>query len=422
MMNKKFDIIMYTNASGLGTDCIEHAHRLPLIKGIAKAMEGIGKVLVILRYCAIPQCWFENNNNSLRTNSSNQLEKNLWAIRPTVIGNLVLASYLIPLRWQLRRQITNEINNAVASLNFTNKKVAWMTHPYHYLYQGCAGECAIVYECYDEHVFDSSGKRNKRTGLMESELARNAQLNIATAKPLFGKLAAVNKKTVLIPNGVMYDLFSQCQSSRVALSPELKMLKRPIIGMMGNLYHGYDFKLLNDIISKKKDWSFVFVGAVAENAKRDVTNLSKHSNFHLFGWRAYEELPCFLKGFDVAIIPYKVNEWTNTINPNKVYDYFAAGVPVVATPIEELLRLKDCLCLCNSSEEFFQGIESAVKGEMHDKIQTAIEVAKNLSWEKIAENILEEICQCALITDKVMSKNKNSQSVIPAKAGIRRKA
>ena len=96
--NSNFDIVMYTNAPGLGLDGADNAHRLPFIEGISKAMEGIGKVLVVLRYRSIPQCWFDNNEksgqSSLATNGPNQLGDNLWVIRPIVFGNLVLASYL----------------------------------------------------------------------------------------------------------------------------------------------------------------------------------------------------------------------------------------------------------------------------------------------------------------------------------------
>ncbi len=396
LMDKKpFDIIMYTNAAGLGVDCIDHAHRLPFIKGIAKAMEGVGNILVVLRYSPIPQCWLDKNKKFAQTSSATsgliQLGENLWTIRPTVVGNLVLACYLTPIKWQLRRQIRNQINHAMISLNMNYKRVAWMTHPYHYLYRGCAGESALVYECYDEYVFDSSGKENKRTELLEIELARNADLNITTAKPLFDKLFAVDKKTKQISNGVMYDLFSQCQSAKVFMTPELVKLKPPIIGMIGVLARGYDFNLIDDIIAKKNEWSFAFVGKIAGNARQEVERLSRYQNFHVFGWRPYQEILPFLKGFDVAIIPYLVNDWTNTINPNKVYDYFAAGVPVVATPIVELCNHRESLTLCQNSDEFIKAIEKAIKGELEDKVQRGIHKAKALSWDSITIEIVGEL-------------------------------
>ena len=395
MCKNSFDIIMYTNNTGLGVDCVNHAHRLPFIKGIAKAMNGIGKVLVVLRYRSIPQCWFDNNEKSGKASFAkcaiNQLDENLWAIRPTVIGNLVLASYLPPLRWLLLRQQRNQINHAAQSLKINNRRVAWMTHPYHYLYRGCAEERAIVYECHDEFVFDSLGRRSKRTELVEIDLARHTILNITTAKPLYDKLISLNKNTRLISNGVMHDLFSQCRTSHVQIAPEARSMPHPVIGMIGNLYRGYDFELLNHMVIKKPSWSFVFVGQIAENARNDVDNLSKHSNFHIFGWRPYEEIPTFLKGFDVAIIPYQVNDWTNTINPNKVYDYFSAGVPVVATPITELQHHKEYISLCSNVGEFIEGIEQILCGDSEDRIKKGIRIAESLSWEAITLDIVNEL-------------------------------
>lgn len=395
MTKKLFDIIMYTNASGLGVGCGNYTHRLGFIRGVAKAMEGIGNVLVVLRYRSIPQYWFEkteqSRNNLLSTNGLSQLGKNLWTMRPTVIGNLFLSSYIPFLRWQLHGQIMNQINHTTSSLNMINQRVAWMTHPYHYLYRGCARESAFVYECYDEHVFNSRGKRSKRTELLELELAKKANLNIATSKVLFDKLSTANEDTILISNGVMFEIFSQCQSSKVPTSPKLKALKRPVIGMIGTLYHGYDFELLDDVISRKKEWSFVFVGGISENARADVAALSRHHNFYVFGWRPYHEILPFLKGFDVAIIPYKITDWTNTINPNKLYDYLAAGVPVVATTTVELCRHKECVTLYQNKDEFIDAIEKVISGESEEKVRRGIRLAKALSWDSIAKEAISEL-------------------------------
>ncbi len=397
-MNKKyFDIIMYTNAKKLGTECGNYVHRLPFIEGISKAMKGIGKVLVVFQPRSIPQCWFDGDEKireaTAETAILKQLSENLWATRPIVTGNLVLASYFPFFRWIIRRQVANHIKQIFSSLNMTNQRVAWMTHPYHYLYRGCIRESVLLYECYDEHTFTSSGNGNKKTGLLELELARNAELNITTAKPLYDKLSAVNSKTMLVSNGVMYDMFSQCRDSQMPVAPELRRLPSPVIGMIGNLYRGYDFRLLDDIIRRKTGWSFVFVGEVSENARKDVDNLSKHSNFHVFSWRPYYEVLPFIKGFDVAIIPYKVNDWTNTINPNKVYEYFAAGIPVVATPIVELQRHNKCIALCQRSGDFIIAIEKAVRGELEDKVQIGIHLAKNMSWDSITKEIVRELAE-----------------------------
>ena len=391
MGKNKFDIVMYTNAAGLGTECISSAHRLPFIKGIAKSMEGIGNVLVLLRYRSIPQCWFNKNEKTALPDDPVQLDENLWSIRPTIVGNLIMASHFSPMKWIIRKQISNQIGQAMRSLNMIGQRIAWMTHPYHYLYFGCAGESSIVYECYDEFVFDNSGKRNKRTELLELEMARNTKLNIATAKPLYDKLFAVNSKTMLVSNGAINEVFKQCRDTKYPIAPEMDELPSPVIGMMGTLYKGYDFELLDDIINKKKEWSFVFVGEVCENAKDDVDRLSKYSNFHLFGWRSYFELPSFLKGFDVAIIPYLVNDWTNTINPNKIYDYYAAGIPVIATPIVELCHQEKYVTLCQNCDEFTIAIEQALKGSLENKIQKGIQFAELLSWDLIAKEIICEL-------------------------------
>jgi len=390
-MNKNFDIVMYTNHGGLGTNCTDHAHRLPFIKGIARAMEGTGKILVVLRYRSIPQCWFEKKNTQSGERGLQQLAENLWSMQPVVFGNLVVTMYLPLLRWILRKQITWQIKQAIKSLDIINCRVSWMTHPYHYFYRRCAEEAVLIYECYDDYLLDSSGKYDKRAELMEIQVAQNADLNITTATTLFEKIAAVNKNTRLISNGVIYDLFSQSRDSSVQVAPEIEWITHPIIGMIGALNLGYDYELLKEIIRKKPGWSFVFIGSVADNAKREVDRLAQYPNFHLFSWRPYEELPKFLKGFDAAIIPYKVNDWTNSINPNKLYDYFAAGIPVIATPIIELQRYNDCVFLCKTGDECIRAFELLFKYGAEDKRSRAIQIAKGLSWTSITRNVIGEI-------------------------------
>ena len=394
-MQDKLDIVMYTNADGLGTSCIEHAHRLPFIKGIAKAMEGRGAVLVVLRYRVIPQCWFERNKGEdggcLYSGAPRQIGENLYVMRPTVLGNLATATRFFPVRWSIRKQMATQVGSALSALNMNGPRVAWMTHPYHYMLRGCAGESNIVYECYDEFVYDSQGKRSGRTEKYEKELAINAILNIATAKSLYDKISKVNTNTKLITNGVMYDLFSRYRESDYPVADELKDIPKPIIGMIGTLYHGYDFDLLGKLIAKRPDWSFVFVGQVADNAKTDHQRLLEYPNFHSFGWRPYEEVPPFLKGFDAAIIPYKVNDWTNTINPNKVYDYFAAGVPVVATPISELQRMERSVYLTLNADDMVQKLNHVLSNGCSDKLTFAMQVSKTKAWDSIAANIVQDL-------------------------------
>lgn len=390
-MSDRFDIVMFANHDGLGTDCIAHAHRLPFIQGVAKAMEGIGKVLVVLRYRSIPQCWFEKTTAGSGNGGLRQLDKNLWTIRPVVTGNLALAARFPLLRRLLRRQIKRQVDQAARALQMGDRRILWATHPYHYLYRGCAGETALVYECYDEHVFDRRGKSHKGTELMEKELAGAADLNITTAAALFERIKRLNERTKLVSNGVMYELFSRVRDPGLQIASEIEKIPRPVIGMIGNLRWGYDFDLLKRIIRGNPNWSFVFVGSVEKNVRDEVNGLTGFPNFHSFGWRPYEELPKFLKGFDAAMMPYQVNNWTNAMNPNKVYDYFAAGVPVVATPITELQRHHDRLWLCETEAECTAALKQLFGHGGGDKIQRAIQKAKDLSWTSITEGIIREV-------------------------------
>jgi glycosyltransferase involved in cell wall biosynthesis len=112
-------------------------------------------------------------------------------------------------------------------------------------------------------------------------------------------------------------------------------LPRPRLGFYGVIDERFDTDLLDRIAAMRPDWSFVMVGPVVKIAEED---LPRRPNIHYLGGKTYEQLPAYLSGWDVALMPFAMNESTQFISPTKTPEYLAGGKPVVTTPIKDVVR------------------------------------------------------------------------------------
>jgi glycosyltransferase involved in cell wall biosynthesis len=164
------------------------------------------------------------------------------------------------------------------------------------------------------------------------------------------------------------------------LSPpmELSALPKPIIGFWGVFDERMDGTILTDVAKRFASGSVVVLGPIDRNTKL----FEKSPNIHFFGSIPYKELPSWASGFDVCILPYKVDESTQSINPLKLREYIATRKPVVATALPEVLRLSQFIRIAaqnNFAEAVYQVMETPVSSD------TELEMfLRNESWEKKA--------------------------------------
>jgi len=112
-------------------------------------------------------------------------------------------------------------------------------------------------------------------------------------------------------------------------------LRRPRLGFYGVIDERFDIALLDEAARMRPDWSFVMVGPVVKISEDD---LPKRPNIHYLGGKTYDQLPAYLSGWDVALMPFAMNESTQFISPTKTPEYLAGGKPVVSTPIRDVVR------------------------------------------------------------------------------------
>ena len=182
-----------------------------------------------------------------------------------------------------------------------------------------------------------------------------------------------NKNVNWVPNGVDKEYFS-----RSIVNGEKK--EKITIGYVGKIQDRIDFKLVEQCLQKYRKCNFVFLGPVL-SCHCNVKYLSeKYNNISFVGDVHYNDLPKKMKEIDIAIIPHLINEFTNSMNPLKLYEYLAAGKQVVTTPVAGTENLSDYVYISNNSNEFIDNIKKAIDIYLSDY---------NIS-KKVSETIIDE--------------------------------
>jgi glycosyltransferase involved in cell wall biosynthesis len=193
------------------------------------------------------------------------------------------------------------------------------------------------------------------------------------------------------PGGVNLERFDPVS---VARAPGIDDLRRPVIGYIGGLHQHLDVELLRKLAQVMPEASIVLVGPILG----DVGPLRAERNIHLLGPRSIEVLPSLISAFDVGLIPYVLSRYTETVYPNKLFEYLAMGRPVVTTDLPELrpLQLPEVAVRVGTDHDRFIG---AVQAALSDTDPSAPamrrELAKQHDWNAIVQRM------GALIADAV---------------------
>jgi glycosyltransferase involved in cell wall biosynthesis len=218
---------------------------------------------------------------------------------------------------------------------------------------------------------------------MEERLIAQSDLVIASAEALYTSKRHLNPKTYLVPHGVDGEHFAQARRETTEIAPELKGLLSPIIGFWGLIHEWIDLDLLQLVATRHPEWSVVLVGKVGV----DCSALRRMPNVHFVGTRSYESLPGFARGFTAAMLPFKINRLTDSVNPIKLREYLAAGLPVVSTALPEVLQFSGVVRIGATPEEFVRELEIAVRDTGDAAARRRMEAVREDTWLARVEHI-----------------------------------
>lgn len=234
-------------------------------------------------------------------------------------------------------------------------------------------DAKIFYDCVDERTSDSD---TRQLYLDEKRLLEIVDGVIVTSNTLFVHKARSVKSCFLIPNAVNYEDFIQPRDKPV----QLANLAGPIIGYVGAVASWFDQELIVNVARQNQEMNFVIVGKIYT----DVTMLKQEPNIYLIGPVEYTMVPAFMQHFDAGIIPFKINELIINTNPIKYFEYLAAGIQTISTPLPELVGKPYCN-LAGTADEFTFMIKKVLSNK--DVIRD-LSYLNNHTWSTKADEII----------------------------------
>jgi glycosyltransferase involved in cell wall biosynthesis len=201
-----------------------------------------------------------------------------------------------------------------------------------------------------------------------------------------------------LPNAVEFERFALEAGEPPPADEALAAVRaagRPIAGYYGALARWFDYGLLDEVARARADWSFLLIGPDLDGSLAGQPLLER-SNVTWLGVRPYEALPRYLRCFDVATIPFRIDDITRATSPLKLFEYFAAGRPVVTTPLPECAAFSE-VRVAAGPEEFARALDAA-RAEAHEAGARARRraVARANTWDARVAQVLPALRRVGL--------------------------
>jgi hypothetical protein len=277
-----------------------------------------------------------------------------------------------------------------------------ITHPVILLYDprfspviGKLGEMLVWYEFIDDRLGFSEVpswiKENIETVLVEADLVT------ASSAKLYHMAESQRRKkntVFLVGNGVDYDHFAASRHDIVVdnddVLAEIRKLNHPIVGYVGSVGEWFDFELIEKIAVRFPSIFILIIGFIFPKLMKRVQSIMhQYPNVRFLGRKAYSKLAVYLNAFTASIIPFKIYNLTESVNPTKFYEYCVTGKPIITTALPELEKYQDVISYAQNHEEFLDSLESIIElktiKQDEDQLRS---IAKENLWDNKVQTIM----------------------------------
>jgi glycosyltransferase involved in cell wall biosynthesis len=283
--------------------------------------------------------------------------------------------------------------------------IAWYYTPMALFFTSDIKPSLIVFDCMDElSAFKDAPQHLKEK---EAELLQKADIVFTGGHSLYEAKKSRHHNVHCFPSSIDRQHFEKARQSNIELEDQLE-IPFPRIGFSGVIDERMDIKLVEEMALKRPDWNFVMIGPVV---KIDPATLPRHSNIYYLGSKPYADLPYYLSGWDVAMMPFAINESTRYISPTKTPEYLAAGKPVVSTAIHDVVRdygEQGLAYIASTSDEFIESIRLALNMKNKDSFIKAVDA-------KLAQNSWDRTCEKMMFLINTVHETKKNDKIIQKK-------
>jgi UDP-galactopyranose mutase len=239
---------------------------------------------------------------------------------------------------------------------------------------------AVVYDCMDELSAFAGAPQALRD--MEGQLFERADVVFTGGQSLYEAKRSRHANVHAFPSSVDVDHFARARTLTEAPEPpDQAAIGHPRIGFFGVIDERMDYSLLEGFAATRPEWQIVLIGPTA---KVNPASLPKAANLHYLGPKSYADLPAYIAGWDVAMLPFARNEATRFISPTKTPEYLAAGKPVVSTSIRDVVRpygQQGLARIADTVEDFIAAAEAALLEEPSERLRAADAFLTHTSWD-----------------------------------------
>jgi UDP-galactopyranose mutase len=266
-----------------------------------------------------------------------------------------------------------------------SKPILWYYTPIALAFTNHLDPLCVVYDCMDElAAFKGASKALKA---WEAQLFNRADVVFTGGQSLYEAKQHQHPNVHAFPSSIDVAHFAQAKSITLD-PPDQACIAHPRLGFYGVIDERMNLELIEGIAQAKPDWQLVLIGPIA---KIDSKDLPCRSNIHYLGSKSYQELPHYIAHWNVALLPFVLNESTRFISPTKTPEYLAAGKPVVSTSIRDVVRpygQEGLVQIADSVEEFVEKVEIAMQQGQPNRVDAFL---AQMSWDQTWAAMTQQI-------------------------------
>ncbi|MCC9296344.1 glycosyltransferase [Clostridium sp. WLY-B-L2] len=320
-----------------------------------------------------------NQRKNLNKKFFEQIDRNIFGYSPyslILYGKLPILNTKFANKLSIKLIIPN-LKNSFKRNNFDNVDILWLTNPKYYYLTKIIKYNKLIYRCADD--LSSFNWACKTMSYFEKRIIKKADLVFVTAHNLIKKKQCLRKDLIYLPNGVELGNFIR---KKYIIPKKFQNNKRKKCIYVGAIDHWFDLNLLKYCAERLNQIDFYLIGPY----KIDLISLKSCENIHILGKIDYKQIPNYLYYSDVGIIPFKVNNLTDSITPIKLYEYMSVGLNVVSTNFKEMKYIISPAYVAKSYDEFCKDIIKSIENKYKNK-ENNIKFAMKNTWQKRFEEI-----------------------------------
>lgn len=286
-----------------------------------------------------------------------------------------------------------ELPEALAKhLQTSEIPIAWFYSPSFYAILEKFQVGTVIYDCMDELSLFLGAPAS----LIQQEqiLLEKSDIVFTGGRSLFEAKQPKHSNVHCFPSSVDFDHFARAKNGLI-LPIDIAAIHHPIVGYFGVIDERLDLKMIEETAKNLEGVSFVFIGPVVKISDSDLPRLP---NIYYLGMKAYQTLPNYLKAFDIAMMPFALNDATKFISPTKTLEYMAAGKPIISTRVKDVEReYSDCVHLVSNASEFEKEVRQILYTEESSSVLDSYDdILSKTSWNATVVRMKEAISELSV--------------------------